>query len=273
MKLSCLPVSLFPDIIHGKMDIYEWADSARGMGLDAIDMSILFFHSRTRRELLNVRDALDRAGMELAMITTYPDFTDPNPHQRRRELAHACSDIAVAAELGASYVRITAGQKHAEGDVQRTLENVVECFSKCEEFSRTTDVKLLYENHARPGAWDREDFDFDTAIFLRLAEMTKNMQIRINFDTANTLGFGDDPIPVFKKVFHQIETIHVADIRAAGEMEYTEIGMGAAPIEEIFRLAKGGGFDGLISIEEASMNGLNGISRAVAMVRELWTRV
>ena len=270
MKLSCLPVSLFPNIVDGKMDIYEWADSAREIGLDAIDMSILFFPNRTRREICGVKEALARAGMKVAMVTTYPDFADPSAVQRIRELSHTCSDIAVAEEIGASYVRITAGQVHYEEDVQKTLKNVVECFKECEEFASQTNVKLLFENHAKPGAWDREDFDFNTSVFLNLAEETKHSQIKINFDTANTLAHGDDPVAVFQKVFHQVETIHVADIKAAGKLEYTEIGNGVAPIKEILQIAKTNGFDGLISIEEASMNGLDGIRRAVATVRNLW---
>lgn len=269
MKLSCLPVSLFPALINGEMDLYAWADSAKKMGLDAVDMSILFLRSRTRREILRAKEALDRAGMTVAMITTYPDFTDPSPEQRRREIAHANSDIAAAAELGASYVRITAGQERP-GDVQKTLEYVVECFSSCETFARDAGVELLYENHAKPGAWDRPDFDFDTSVFLRLFQMTRNLDIGINFDTANTLGFGDDPIPVFKTVFPKVKSIHIADIHNRGNMHYSEIGKGAAPIKEILGLAKRQGFDGLISIEEASMNGLNGIADAVHTVKKIW---
>lgn len=200
MRLSCLPVSLFSDLIKKEMDIYEWADSARKMGLDAIDLSILFFPNRTRREMLRIKDALAKAGIEVAMLTTYPDFADPNPAQRQRELAHTYSDIAVAQELGAPYLRITAGQVHNDGDMQKTLESIVECFEKCEIFANSLGIKLLYENHAKPGAWDKVDIDFDTKVFLRLAEMTKNSHIKINFDTANTLAHGEDPIPVLKKV-------------------------------------------------------------------------
>lgn len=269
MKLSCLPVSLFPNIISGEMDLYEWTDFARQAGLDAVDFSILFLHSRTRKEVSKAKEALNRAGMPLAMITTYPDFTDPSPIQRDRELAHTYSDIAVAAELGASYVRITAGQACSR-DVRETLDGIMECFAHCEEFAYQAGIRLVYENHAKPGAWDVPDFDFNTAIFLQMAEMTKERNIGINFDTANTLGFGDDPIPVFEKVFSQVETIHVADIRSKGSMEYTEIGQGTAPIKEILRLAKRNGFDGLVSIEEASMHGMNGIKRAVQTTRKIW---
>ena len=47
MKLSCLPVSFFADILGGRMSVSEWARMGRELGLDAIDLSILFVPDRT----------------------------------------------------------------------------------------------------------------------------------------------------------------------------------------------------------------------------------
>ena len=43
MKLSCLPVSLYPDIIAGRVSLAAWARMGAELGLDAVDASILFF--------------------------------------------------------------------------------------------------------------------------------------------------------------------------------------------------------------------------------------
>jgi hypothetical protein len=40
MKLSCLPVSFFSDIIEGRMTLGEWARIGASLGLDAVDFSI-----------------------------------------------------------------------------------------------------------------------------------------------------------------------------------------------------------------------------------------
>ena len=42
MRLSCLPVSYFGQIIGGAMSVGQWAREAAELGLDAIDLSILF---------------------------------------------------------------------------------------------------------------------------------------------------------------------------------------------------------------------------------------
>ena len=77
MKLSCLPVSLFNDIIDGRITIKEWARIGKSIGLDAVDFSMLFIKAHNPVYLREINDALDSEGMEIAMITTYPDSAIP----------------------------------------------------------------------------------------------------------------------------------------------------------------------------------------------------
>ena len=51
MKLSCLPVSFFAEIIDGRMSIGDWAKMGSEIGLDAIDLSILFVADRSETGL------------------------------------------------------------------------------------------------------------------------------------------------------------------------------------------------------------------------------
>ena len=47
MHLSCLPVSFFADILAGRMSVGAWARMGAELGLDAIDLSILFVPDRS----------------------------------------------------------------------------------------------------------------------------------------------------------------------------------------------------------------------------------
>ena len=89
MRLSCLPVSFFADILSGKMRLVEWAWMGASLGLDAIDLSILFIPDRTSQAVAGLRNEIESTGMRVGMLTSYPDFTHPDPDQRRRELALA----------------------------------------------------------------------------------------------------------------------------------------------------------------------------------------
>lgn len=252
MKLSCLPVSLY----RANPPLEEWAGLARELGLDGFDLSIL---------QLRGRDPKFFHELPVVMVTTYPDFTHPDAGQRAREMEQFCRDAALAAQAGARYVRITAGQAYPGVD---GLHWVIEAFQRARELIK--DVTLVFENHSTPSVWQYPDFSHPTEVFLKIAKETG---IAINFDTANTLVYGDDPLPVLREVIEQVVTVHVADTAQAGQLAPVVIGTGVAPIREIFAVLKARGFDGWIAIEEASGTGRQGFERAVKFVREAWGSV
>ncbi len=270
MKLSCLPVSLFGDIISGKSTLADWSALAKRLGLDALDLSVLLVKDRTPVCVNAAKKAIESAGMNVCMITTYPDFTNPDPVERERQLAYAISDVALSSALNAKYLRITAGQYYDWADERAALLTVREMFLRVKEAADRLGVGLLFENHSKPGAWENPDYLFDTRRFLGLAELLDGEDIGINFDTANTAAFGDDPVAVFKQVAKQVKTIHVNDLKEVGGIEFVVCGTGAAPIKEIFAEAKKVGFDGWVSIEEAGFKGVKGIEDAVAFTRKAW---
>jgi sugar phosphate isomerase/epimerase len=97
--------------------------------------------------------------------------------------------------------------------------------------------------------------------------------IGINFDTANTLAYGDDAVEVFKKVFDQVVTLHINDCDAKGSLKCVVAGTVAAPIQEILEYAKKIGWNGWVCIEEAGFQGLPGIKQAVDYVNNAWNSI
>ncbi len=63
MQLSCLPVSFFDDIISGRVSVGAWAEMGKRLGLDAIDLSILFIPDRTRAQAAALRREVESRGM------------------------------------------------------------------------------------------------------------------------------------------------------------------------------------------------------------------
>lgn len=270
MKLSCLPVSFFDEIISGKMSLGEWARIGREAGLDAVDYSMLFVKAHTPVYLREIRKEIEKEGMQLAMITTYPDFSHPDRLQRERELEYLKADIAVTSELGAKYLRVLAGQAHPQTSRAEGITWAVENLKCACETADKLHIKLVYENHAKPGAWDYIDFSHPTDIFLEIVERTRDADLKINFDTANTIAYGDDPLPVLKKVIDRVETIHAADTSTKGVLTHTLLGTGLAPFKEMFSLLKKAGFDGWICMEEGSRQGVEGVVKAAEFVRTTW---
>jgi sugar phosphate isomerase/epimerase len=271
MKMSCLSVSLFPSIINGELSIGEYARFCKSLGLDAFDLAIILLKNHTPKYLGQIKKEIDDAGISLAMVTTYPDFTHPDPTQRIREFDFLVADIALASELGARFVRITAGQAHPETTEKEGIRWVVEHFKKIAPIGEKYGITLLYENHSKPGAWDLMDFSNPPHIFLEIAQQIQNTSIGINFDTANILVSGQGTtLEILDAVIDKVKTIHVADTGTIGILDPVALGSGIVPIREIFSYLKSKNFNGWLCLEEFGNKGAEGVRDAVHFVRETW---
>jgi sugar phosphate isomerase/epimerase len=270
MKLSCLPVSYFPEIISGKMTLKEWALEGTRVGLDGIDLSVLFLKSHNPEYLDNLRREIEQTGVRVAMLTSYPDLTHPDPGERERQLIRLQEDIVAASRLRADLVRVTAGQAHPGVGRSQGIEWAVSGLTRATEFARGYPLKLVYENHAKPGVWDYVDFSHPTDIFLSIVERTASVSLGVNWDTANTLAFGDEPIPVLEKVLNRVVSVHAADTSTRGQLKPVLLGTGVVPFRRMFEILRNSGFDGWICIEEASFSGRAGVKAAADFVRRVW---
>lgn len=273
MKLSCLSVSLFSDIINGKMSIREYAKLCKSLELDGFDLGIILLKNHTPTYINSLKKELVEVGINITMITTYPDFTHPDPIQRDREFEYLRHDIALASNLGAKFLRITAGQAHPGMPVNQGIELVVENFRRIAPLADKFGIKLVYEDHSKPGAWDYMDFSNPPEIFLAIAERIADTNIGINFDTANIIVSGQDrTLEVLEKVVNKVETIHVAETATLGKMDPVLLGQGIVPILDVFTLLKKHKWDKWLCIEEWGNMGAEGVKKAVEYTRTLWEK-
>jgi sugar phosphate isomerase/epimerase len=149
---------------------------------------------------------------------------------------------------------------------------VVEGLTACAADAASAGVRLLYENHVRGTPWTLNDFTQASSRFLEVARRTAPSELGILFDTANNLAMNEPVLDVFDAVAHRIEAVHISDIARAGSFEPTVIGTGVAPVEEVVSRLVEGGFDGWISIEEASRTGPDAFTHAVHYVEQAWER-
>jgi sugar phosphate isomerase/epimerase len=270
MKLSCIPVSFFKEIIGGSMTVAEWARMGKEIGLDAIDVSILFVPDRSRSAVAGLRKSIEAAGMRVAMIASYPDFTHPDASQRDRELALAQEVVDVATGLGAEMVRVTAGQAHPETGRADGIRWATEGLRALVDRTRKTGVRLVYENHGKPGVWTYTDFSQPPDIFLAIVRATADVGLGLNFDTANATAFSPDPLALLEQCIERVVSIHAADTAVHGELRPLLLGTGLTPFVPIFQRLVRAGWDNWICIEEASFQGRAGVEKAARYVRRLW---
>jgi sugar phosphate isomerase/epimerase len=273
MQLSCLPVSFYTPMISGEMSIVDWARVALNAGLDAIDLSIILIKDRSPAHLEKTRKELEQLGIGVTMVTTYSDFTHPDPVRRAQEIEKSGQEIAVAAQLGAKFVRVTAGQAHPATRREDGLAWAVQGLTAVLEVARHHNLTLVFENHYKAPVWQHADFSFPTDIFLEIVRRTSGTTLGVNWDTANTLAYGDDPIPVLDEVLDRVASVHAAETAERGSLKPVLVGTGLVPFPAMFRRLREAGFDGWICIEEASQRGAAGVAAAVQFVRSLWESV
>jgi sugar phosphate isomerase/epimerase len=87
-------------------------------------------------------------------------------------------------------------------------------------------------------------------------ERTAEISLGLNWDNANTIAYGDDPIPVLRKVVDRVVSVHA--------------GTGLVPFDGMFTILRGSRFDGWICIEEASFTGATGVKVAADFIRPTW---
>jgi sugar phosphate isomerase/epimerase len=270
MKISCLPVSYFPSIISGDMSIEEWVKQGADLGFDGIDLSCLLLKELAPSYLEQLRCSIEAAGMQVAMLCTYPDFTHPDRCERSRQVELERAYVGAAGHLRCDLLRITAGQAYPGLNEADGIRWTLEGLRACEETALRVGVRLVLENHSKPGCWCYADFALETHIFLALAGGIENTTVGINFDTANPLVYGDDPLPILASVVDQVVSIHASDTATRGELNPVVLGTGLVPFRDIFSYLKKNAFDGWICIEEASNTGRSGVEQALSFVRRAW---
>jgi len=264
MNLSCLPVSIYAELISGAMTITDWAEFAHDAGFDAIDLSVLITRNIEKRKLekLNLRLPVDT-------IATYTDFTNPDIKIRENEFEQLKQDIEDAEQFGAKYLRITSGQDHPEIARETGIALTVEYFKRAAEFVKNNNVKLLFENHSKPGLWQYYDFAGFPNVYFEIVEHIADSNIDLLFDTANALVYKQNPVAMMNKIYPRIKRIHLNDIKRVGILEPVGIGDGIVDFKTILKYLKGQNYQGALSIEEASFLGLEGIRRAAKTVSNL----
>jgi sugar phosphate isomerase/epimerase len=93
--------------------------------------------------------------------------------------------------------------------------------------------------------------------------------VGVQFDIANPLVAGEDPLALLEKVRPRVGYVHVNDVRRPGVFEFVTVGTGIAPVREVLRRLREQGYAGWVGIEEASRTGKDGFRQAVQYTRQV----
>jgi len=267
LRLSCLPVSLFDSISKSRRALEEWLDLAAELGLEGIECSPLFLRPLGPVTAAEFRRLTDSRGLAISNFTGYSDFTRIDPADREREVSAILSTMDEILELGAPSMRVLTGQQREGMTEDDGIAWVVASIRRVTERADSVGLQVNLENHGKAFTWTDFDFGRRGETFLRIMEALGDTSLGVQFDLANPIVAGEDPLDLFERVASRVRYVHWNDVAEAGQFAFVPLGTGIAPLRECVARLRKKTYSGWIGIEEASRTGRAGFEQAVRQAR------
>ncbi|QDT17161.1 sugar phosphate isomerase/epimerase family protein [Alienimonas californiensis] len=295
-RLSAFPKCYLEEISgDGGMTVFDWITEAKQLDADGLEMYEGFLPGTDDASLDRLRDAIAEAGFAMPMLCCSPDFTQPDPDDRRRAVDRQCDMIRVTRHLagadfdhgGRPVCRVLSGQRRPEVGREEGLDWVTECLAACMPTARGEGVTLGLENHYKDGFWRFPEFAQKADVFLELLDRVPERDyFGVQFDPSNALVAGDDPVALLDRVVDRVVSMHASDRylvpgaslddlrQADGTLGYSPdlmhgvTGKGLNDYDALFSRLSASGYDGWISIEDG-MNGLGEMAESLSFLRRM----
>lgn len=270
-----MPLAVFPKCfldqlcVTYEMTVDEWIDLARQFDVDGYEF-YWGFTPRTDAGLDRIRTKVEAQGRSIPMMCYSPDFTKPDPADRKAEVEEQKLAIRATARLGGSYCRVLSGQRRPEVSREQGIAWVASCIQELLPFAEKLGVTLILENHYKDGYWQYPEFAQKADVFIDLVTaIGEHANFGINYDPSNAVVAGDDPYELLDKIVHRVVTMHASDRYLEGGtledlkridanpttgyasvLKHGIIGQGMNDYDRIFSTLQKAGFRGWVSIED-----------------------
>ena len=278
MKIAAFPKCYLDDIAGDRsMSVFDWIEMAKSLPAEGLEMYEGFFTNLDDSTISEVRDAIADAGFAMPMLCCSPNFTHPDPDERKRAVEREAKMIRVTKLLGGegAVCRVLSGQRYPDVSREQGLEWVVECIEKVLPVAREQGIILGLENHYKDGFWRYPEFAQKMDVFLELLDAIPEREyFGVQYDPSNAIVAGDDPIALLQAVKQRVVSMHASDrflsegytlddlrdsdgtIGYSPALQHGVTGQGLNDFDTIFQILADVGYDGWVSIEDG-MNGMD----------------
>jgi len=283
-RISVFPKCYFDELTTGRMSFAAWIRDAAALGGEGIEHYDGFFRSLDPADVDQIARVLDETHQITSMICFSPDFTHPDPMERRRQVERQKAAIDLTVRLGARHCRTLSGQRYPGLTRKEGIARTLDGLHRSVEYAEQRGVVLCMENHYKDGRWQYPEFAQPEDIFLEIVEQIDSPYFGVQYDPSNALVGGFDPIRFLEKLHRRVVTVHASDRylapggtlddlgRADGATGYAavlqhgETGKGLNDYDAIFRVLADASFRGWISVEDG-INGLDELRRSVEFLK------
>jgi sugar phosphate isomerase/epimerase len=267
--LAAFPKGFFDALVARKMSVFDWIEHAASLELDGVELYPRFLDSFDSSYLSKVRQAAASRGLAIPMMCNSPDFTQPDPSDRKREVERTKDMLRVTAELGGRWCRVLSGQNRPGLDESEALKWVIDCLWALEPAAKAAGIVMCMENHYKDGLWEYPEFAQSHRRYLAILDAVDSPWLKAQYDPSNAVVAGEDPYALLDRVLPRVATMQASDRYLEGGtiedlrryaadamhgyariVKHGVIGKGLNDYDRIFGTLAKAGYSGWVSIED-----------------------
>jgi sugar phosphate isomerase/epimerase len=225
----------------------DFVEFARSQNVDEVAVEACFFPVHDAAYCRDLKSRLDDAGLSRVVGWGHPDGLHGG--RDREALADLKRTIPMARKLGTQLMRIVAcSMVHVEEPHEQLVRDSIVMLKEAVDVAREYDVTLALENH----------IDFTSGEILEILEGVGSDNLKVNFDTGNSLRLYEDPVAACRAVAPHIVSTHTKDItvRRGGAPSQRflwwpscTVGTGLVDIPALAWVLDEAGFTGSLAVE------------------------
>ena len=226
----------------------EFLDFALAQQIDEVALESCFFDALDDGLCAELKGRLDDAGLDRVLGWGHPEglWGGTKPEELEALKRH----LPQVRKLGSTRMRIcAASMNYAKAPREELIGRVVPMLKEAAAAAAEHGVTLALENH----------IDFTSAEVVRILDEVGSDQLRVNFDTGNTIRLFEDPVEAAARLAPYTISTHTKDIatRVKGgspSENFTwwpccPIGEGVIDMPGVLDALRNGGFDGCLGVE------------------------
>jgi sugar phosphate isomerase/epimerase len=237
------------------MTLFDFADLAAGMDLDAVEPTAYYFPETAFEYLARLKGHCTRLGLDVSGSAVGNNFCVPQPEKLREQIEYVKRWVEVTSRLGGKTIRIFAGPL-AKGDTEdQARVRCIEAIQEACDYAGRFGIYLALENHGGITSTIEQT--------LALVQAVKHDWFGVNWDTGNF--HSADPYADLARLAPYAVTVQIkTEIQRAGKPKEE------ADLGRLLDLLRAADYRGYVALEyEADEDPKTGVPRAVETLKKL----
>lgn len=243
------------DLKKPAMTLFEFIDLAADLPLDAVELTSYYWAEQTAEYAKKLAAHAAKKKLAVSGVPVGNRFTLKDDAKRKEEVKKVQEWVARAADVGATTVRIFAGEQDKDDKLEDAQKRVVAAIEECLLAAEKAGVVLALENHGGITATPDQ--------LLALVKPIKSAWLGVNIDTGNFKT--DDPYADVAKIAPYGVVCQVKTEVNPGGKKKEEADLG-----KVVTTLKDAKFDGYVVLEyEAAEDASVAVPKYVKELRKL----